>query len=296
MKTLSKVIIAFMGSGLLAGCGGYFSEQKATNGDAPQISSCEMKATLDDFEDSNNKSSEEEGRGGWIYTFKDGLGTEVEFPQGDFRVYPGGVGDSKYCARFRGTTAKSGGDIYAGWGFNLSPAEGASWDASKYSGISFLAKRGNPEAVGVFRVNVADVNTDPAGKICTDCFNHFGAPVKLTDQWVRYVVYFDEMEQRAGWGAPRPDHIDKSSLISVQFQTTIPNIKFDVLVDDIRFIGACNESYLQPREEKTAAPEPAPEPAPAAAPASDAPADDAAGDDADASEETADDASDSTEG
>ena len=290
MKTLSKVIIALMGSGLLAGCGGYFSEQKATNGDAPQLSSCEMKATLDDFEDSNNKCTEQEGRGGWIYTFKDGLGTEIEFPAGDFRVYPGGVGDSKYCARFRGHTAKSGGDIYAGWGFNLSPSEGATWDGSKYTGISFLAKRGSSDAVGVFRVNVADVNTDPAGKICTDCYNHFGKPVKLTDEWVRYVVYFDEMEQRAGWGAPRPDSIDKSALISVQWQTTIPNIKFDLLVDDVRLIGACNESYLEPREEKTSEPAaaaPAAEPAPeAAAPAEDAEAGDDAGASDDASEST----------
>jgi hypothetical protein len=271
MKTFSKVIIALLGSGLFASCGGYFAEQKESNGDAPALSSCEMKATLDDFEDSNNKVKEIEGRGGWIYTFKDGLGSVVEFPQGDFRVYPGGVGDSKYCSRFRGTTAKSGGDIFAGMGMNVSPAEGGSYDASKYTGISFLAKRGSADAVGVMRLNVADVNTDPAGKICTECFNHFGAPVKLTDQWVRYVIYFSEMEQRSGWGAPRPDKIDASSLISVQFQTTIPNIKFDLMVDDIRFIGACNESYLTPQKEE--APAATPEPAPAADPA---PADTAA--------------------
>lgn len=312
MKTFSKVLIALLGSGLLAGCGGYFSEQKDAGEAVEVLSSCEKNATLDDFEDSNNKSAEVEGRGGWIYTFKDGLGTEVEFPSGDFRVYPGGVGSSKYCARFRGKTAKSGGDIFAGWGFNLSPAEGGLYDASKYTGISFLAKRGSSDAIGVFRVNVADVNTDPAGKVCTDCYNHFGKPVKLTDEWVRYVVYFDEMEQRSGWGSPNPESIDKASLVSVQWQTTIPNIKFDLLVDDVRFIGACDESYLQPREEEksepAAAPAPAADPEPAAEPEADAEEEKADADDDDAedakdadddkeeaSDDAAKDASESTE-
>lgn len=283
MKTLSKLIIAVLGSSLFVGCGGYFSEQKTTNEDAPTLSSCEMKATIDDFEDSNNKIMEQEGRGGWIYSYKDGLGSEIEFPDGDFRVYPGGVGGSKYAARFRGTTAKSGGDIYAGLGFNLSATEGATYDASKYTGVTFLAKRGSTDAIGIVRLNIADVNTDPAGKICKECHNHFGTPVKLTDQWVRYVIYFDEMEQRSGWGVPRPDAIDKTSLISFAWQTVIPNIKYDFLVDDVRFIGACDESFLTPREAE-AAPD-ASSPAPEAAPA---PAEDqAASEDGETSEDAA---------
>ncbi|MBN2530618.1 MAG: hypothetical protein JXR76_29795 [Deltaproteobacteria bacterium] len=292
MKTLSKVIIALMGSSMFLGCGGY-GGPKESGGQTASVSSCEKNATLDDFEDSNNKCFEAEGRGGWIYTFKDGLGTEVEFPQGDFRVYPGGVGDSKYCSRFRGTTAKSGGDVFAGWGFNLSPAEGATYDGSKYAGVSFLAKRGSTDAVGVFRFNLADANTDPAGKICTECYNHFGSPVKLTDEWVRYVIYFDEMEQRSGWGNPRPEKIDPSALVSLQFQTTIPNIKFDVMVDDIRFIGACNESYLTPRETKTETPAPAADPAPAAEAPAETASDDAA-QTAETSEESEGDAAESS--
>lgn len=218
---------------------------------APKLSRCEQMATVDDFEDANTQILTREDRGAYIYTYKDGLGTEIEFPSGDFRAYPGGIGASKYTARLRGTTAKSGGDIYAGLGFGLAASGPESpYDASKYTGVAFLAKRGSADAAAVVRFSIADVNTDPKGKICSECHNHFGAPIKLTDQWVRYVVFFDEMEQRAGWGAPRPASIDAAGMLGFSWQITIPNAKFDLLVDDIRFIGACNEPFAQRKTDK----------------------------------------------
>ncbi|MBN2801690.1 MAG: hypothetical protein JXR91_01215 [Deltaproteobacteria bacterium] len=272
MKTLSKVIIALLGSSMAISCSYMQPKAENANENAPSLSKCEQNATIDDFDDADAQIKVVEGRGEYIYTYADALGTSIEFPSGDdFRPYPGGVGASKFIARFRGYTAKSGGDIFAGIGFGLaSGGAGTPYDASKYTGVSFIAKRGSTDSAAVVRLNIADVNTDPEGKVCTECYNHFGTPIKLADQWTRYVIFFDELEQRAGWGNPRPASVDTSGLLGMSWQYAIPNSKFDLEIDDIRFIGACNEEYAKRAEEpkaEVAPPPPAVEPAQALSPA-----------------------------
>jgi hypothetical protein len=260
MRKKTKVIVALLSGSLLVGCAQFQPSTQAGAADGPALSACERNAMIEDFEAASNQIIQREGRGGYIYPYADELGSTIEFPSRPFRVYPGGVGSSQFVARFRGTTASGGGDVFAGLGFDLAP-EGASptYDASKYTGISFLAKRGSKDSLNVIRFNVADANSDPKGSVCTECFNHFGTPVKLEDEWTRYVVFFDELEQSAGWGSPRPANIDSSALIGLSWQVAAPNAKFDFMIDEIAFIGACGESYAK-RAEPT--PEPAPEPQP----------------------------------
>ena len=59
------------------------------------------------------------------------------------------------------------------------------YDASKYAGIPFWAKKG-PDSTGKVRLKVPDVNTDPDGGVCTECFNDFGADIVLTNDWKLY--------------------------------------------------------------------------------------------------------------
>jgi hypothetical protein len=266
MKTLSKVIIALSAGSLFAGCGYLTPAPEEPSKSVNVLSKCEQNALIDNFDDADDQINVVEGRGQYIYTYADALGTTIEYPQGEsFRAYPGGVGQSTYLARFRGHTATSGGDIFAGIGFGLSEAESTPYDASKYTGVSFIAKRGSSDSVAVVRFNIADVNTDEEGHICTECYNHFGTPIKLADQWTRYVIFFDELEQRAGWGDPRPDSIDKSALMGLAWQYAVPNAKFDIEIDDVTFIGACGEPFAQREEAAEAEPAPAPAPAPSAA-------------------------------
>ncbi len=250
MKRLSKVIIALLGGTLFAGCGYLKPVPETAEHNVSALSKCEQNATIVDFEDADDQINVVEGRGEYLYTYTDDLGTKIEFPQGEtFRAYPGGVGQSKYIARFRGYTAKAAGDITAGIGFGLSEQENTPYDATKYTGVSFLARRGSTDSVAVVRFNVADVNTDPEGHICTECYNDFGTPIKLSDQWTRYVIYFDELEQRSGWGDPRPEHVDVSQILGMAWQYAVPGVKFDLELDDIRFIGACNEDFTKKAEE-----------------------------------------------
>src|SRR5689334_18602727 len=83
------------------------------------------------------------------------------------------------------------------------------YDASKYTGIRFWAKVGAGKNTR-HRVQIADINTDPAGKLCdpegtpeegTKCEDHFGAEYQFTTAWKQYTLEFAEATQ-LDWGYP----------------------------------------------------------------------------------------------
>jgi hypothetical protein len=112
------------------------------------------------------------------------------------------------------------------------------YNASKYTGISFFAKKGSTTANGAVRVKVPDRNTDPTGGICTSCSNDFGVDLTLTTTWTKYTIPFSGMTQQAGWGAPRPAKIDPTGVVAVQFQVGTTGQVYDIWVDDVTF--TCN--------------------------------------------------------
>ena len=146
----------------------------------------------------------------------------------------GGASGSALAAHASG---KIGGGtiVYAGMGFNFIDPKGA-YNASAYKGISFWAKVGEGSTTKV-RLKVPDANTDPDGKVCTDCFNDFGSDLELTTTWTKYTIPFNTMAQLPGWGAPHPAGVDPARLYGIQWQVNSPGATYDVWVDDIAFTG-----------------------------------------------------------
>jgi endoglucanase len=202
------------------------------------LKSCGPEALIDDFEDNNNQVLVSEGRGGYMYTFVDKAGSTIWPEAGDnggtFTPSPGGH-NSKFAANFKGTIGTAN-VVFAAMGVNFQDPKGP-YDASKYAGLMFWAKRGS-DSVAKLRVKVPDKNTDPEGGVCTECFNDFGVTLNLTDQWTRYVLPFKDMKQLPGWGAPQKKHIDPTTLMAVQFQADTPGGAFDIWIDDLSFICA----------------------------------------------------------
>ena len=188
--------------------------------------------------ESDNKTNFIEGRGGYWYTFVDKGGSDV-WPLagalgGTFEMSDGGANGSKHAARMKGKVG--GGDVlYAGMGLNFVDPKGQ-YDASKFKGISFWAKK-DPGSTGNVRLKVPDVHTDPEGGICKDCFNDFGADLQLTDTWTQYTFPFTSLKQIKTWGDQFSDGIDPSKIYGIQFQVNEPGATFDVWVDDIQFTG-----------------------------------------------------------
>jgi endoglucanase len=197
---------------------------------------CGPGYAIDDAEDNNNQLLLDRGRNGYWYTFVDKLGSSITPPiQSAFIISPVGAGGSGHAARMMGKIASAGQPLFAGMGFSFLDPK-APYDASRYTGISFYAKVGAGSTASV-RLKVPDVDTDPEGKTCTECFNDFGADLVLTDQWKKYAVSFAAMTEMQGWGAPRPASINKAKLFGIQWQIAEPGVSYDVWVDDVQFTG-----------------------------------------------------------
>jgi endoglucanase len=120
-------------------------------------------------------------------------------------------------------------------GFNFVDPKGP-YDASKYKGISFWAKKG-PGGAAKVKLKVPDNSTDPDGKICTQCFNDFGMDLTLTDEWTQYTIPFTSMKQEKNWGSPHPDGINPSAIYGLQFQFKEAGSNFDMWLDEVEFTG-----------------------------------------------------------
>jgi hypothetical protein len=195
---------------------------------------CEKRAMIDDGEDRDDQILVREGRGGYIYTFVDKVGSTMSPPETGFKMDRGGAQSPKYAIHIQGKLAATG-ETYGGVGLDLRNPRGP-YNASHYKGVAFNAKVG-PNATTHLRFTTPDINTDKEMKVCTECFNDFGIGVDLTEQWTRYEVAFPELKQEPGWGNPRPPSVDTSKIVSLQWQVSAPGTVFDIWIDDITFTG-----------------------------------------------------------
>jgi hypothetical protein len=187
---------------------------------------------VDDLEDGNNRVAELAGRGGYWWDAKDDKGSVIE-PAGEVTMFQGGANGSKYAVHVSGKTAT--GDKAWGAVLGLRIAERPLYDATKYAGLSFLAKVGEKSASQV-RLKVADVNTHPDGMVCKEgCYNDFGKDFIFSHDWQEYQVSFAEMKQQDGWGDPRPPAITPSKLVQIAWHFMTPGADFELYLDDVRF-------------------------------------------------------------
>ncbi len=241
---------------------------------------CPASGMFDDGEDNNNQVLVQEGRGGYWYTYVDNEGSTIDPPAGAtggiFSFAQPGVNGSAYAARMKGSISKAS-IVFAGMGANMADPKGP-YDASKYGGISFWAKKG-PGATPKVRFKMPDAETDPDGGICSACYNDFGIDLKLTEEWTQYIILFDMLKQERGWGAPHPHGIDTQQIFAAQWQVNDKGQNYDVWVDDLAFTGcaggagaAAAPAAATPATTKPAAAAPAAAAPAAAAPAAPAPA------------------------
>jgi endoglucanase len=248
-RTVVKTLFACLASvALFSGClhdGEVPKTAAASAGSSPLLASslsrvsdkkCPNEFTLDDAEDNNNQIAVQKGRGGYWYSYADKVGTTLLPAAGaKFTMASGGANSSARAARLSGSVGTGGDVTFAGMGFGFTDPKHA-YDASAFSGVSFWAKVDGDSATAV-RLKVPDANTDPAGGVCTACFNDFGADIALTHAWTKFTVPFATMKQLDGWGAPHPAAIEPSKLFGLQWQVVTPGAKVDIWVDDVQFTG-----------------------------------------------------------
>lgn len=117
------------------------------------------------------------------------------------------------------------------------------YDASGYKGLTFLAKAGAGSSLGV-HVRFISGDTDPRGgkcKLSTDmpappqselCYNHFFAPVTLSNSWATYTLSFtDDFFQPLATSMT----IDLTELYGFEFYFGSGD-NYEIWVDDLSFI------------------------------------------------------------
>lgn len=187
---------------------------------------------IDNYQDGNTMTFESEGRGGYWYTSADSAGSTI----GPEELKPVAEGtDGNLVIHVFGETVS--GDPSVAWGVQLGGnfTQGDPYDASKYVGIRFRAKRGENATPSV-RFKVADMNTEPAGGNCTQCYNHFGQDLSLNPDWTQYEFFFGSMQQRPYWGDPRPASITPKQVYGLNFSVEA-GAKFDFSIDDLEFFA-----------------------------------------------------------
>ena len=109
------------------------------------------------------------------------------------------------------------------------------YDTSKYTGISFCAKRGE-NSTGKVRLKVPDVNTDPDGGMCTECFNDFGARPEPDDRVEQVHLPVPQDDPAGGLGRAAQAAHHPSKMYGVQWQVNVPGANYDIWVDDLQFV------------------------------------------------------------
>jgi hypothetical protein len=213
-------------------------------GKPAELAGCSGKAVpaqdglVDDFEHENTQIVKLDGRDGYWWTNADKEGAKFTDPPGGGspKWADSGANGSSQSLHVAGSTAKGSDQAYGvEVGTNLISTKGSLYDGSKYVGVSFMAKVG-AKSVKKVRFNMGDVNTHPDAGTCKNCWNHFCKEVELTTDWKEYQVSFKEMQQRAGWGEPRPKSITPKELYTLTFAFEGSGGEFELFVDDIQFL------------------------------------------------------------
>jgi len=195
---------------------------------------------VDDVEDGDDAIIPQAGRqGSWFAFASNQTGddkVEVDLVVRDDR--PG----STFSAHFAETVEE-----YGGLGVSLAEV---SYDASRYSGVTFWARR-SEGSLGTFYVAFPNIDThDKIGTCRTadppkKCNDHWACRVQIGTEWQRFAVLFDELAQ-AGWDDFY--HVDafqraglKDITLNVRGGTGV-QVSFELWLDDIAFIREGDES------------------------------------------------------
>jgi endoglucanase len=231
-------VLTWLSAVALSGCIGISEKRVNPDGTPAPLKYCPtgvvvpVSGLIDDFEDGNNRVDPTEGRGGYWWKSADPMGSLIGPDDFSPSTPEGEKGNAIHA--FGETAAGSGGDYWGiQFGANFAPQD--SYDASKYVGVRFRAKRGANSSSSV-RFKISDVNTHPSFGVCTACWNHFGAEVNLNEEWTEYQYFFGGLSQAPFWGSPRPAAITPSKLYAFDFAVSSGK-KFDIWVDDISFIA-----------------------------------------------------------
>ena len=195
---------------------------------------------ISNFEDgSTNMSSKLYGGGGaWNAVISGGT---IATPF----VVSGGANGTAMAVHFVGTLTNKGDGQYPSFTLQGMLKQSGTYDASMFDGIRFYYKCPADDKAPTRRFNITIPATLPAsnGGTCSDqCYNHFGADLSMTGDWVQKTFSFSDLKRQPGWGSivTPPDFTDHlKELKTIEWThnagNTAGSYPIDYWVDEVEF-------------------------------------------------------------
>jgi hypothetical protein len=180
---------------------------------------------LEDWEDGDVRATPSGGPSGIWHSYKDTNGSTLT-PEEPFVPARGGAHGSQYAGRITGKLAPRQ-FVWAGMADRFGEPATA-YDLSRWRKVCFQAK-----GAGRARFHMGDVNTDPAGGVCKQCYNNFGADFTLTADWQEHCFEFDALTQSCCWGEAHPQ-VTTQKVFAISWNVMTPGANYDLWIDDIQ--------------------------------------------------------------
>jgi hypothetical protein len=239
---------------LAAGCGAVLVNQGSKNepltdglrNPADLVAKVNVPAdqkVIDNFEDgSTNMSSKLFGDGGaGAWNAFASAGNTLTTPY----VVSGGANGTAMAAHISGTLVNKGDGQYPSFTLQGMLKKSGTYDASMFEGIRFYYKCPADDKAPARRFNVTIPATLPSsgGGTCSDqCYNHFGADLSMTGDWVQKTYSFSDFKRQPGWGSivTPPDFTDHlKELMTIEWNhnagNTAGTYAIDYWVDEVEF-------------------------------------------------------------
>jgi len=188
-----------------------------------------------------------DGRSGVWFAFNDESGGE-QHPSPNEPFLMEQLDPARDSSRYAAWTAGEGFVEWGGGiGFELKSQK--SYDATRYGGFAFWARRAPGGAVRL-RADVTDRNTTPYGRQCNDktmcdrgracdpaamaCYDNFGVAVELDEDWTFFSYRWEDLSQ-VGWSGNVYPEITRSAIYGIRFQSE-PEGEFEFWIDDVAFV------------------------------------------------------------
>jgi hypothetical protein len=179
---------------------------------------------LEDWEDGDLRATVSEGPSGTWRTYKDLNGSTLA-PDEPFVPARGGAHGSQYAGHISGKLASA--PAWAGLE-ERSDDPAVPYDLSRWRRLCFQAK-----GSGRARLNLPDLNTDPAGGVCQRCWNNFGANFSLSPDWQEQCFEFDALTQTCCWGKAQPA-VTTEKVFALSWSVLTPGADYDLWIDDVQ--------------------------------------------------------------
>lgn len=186
---------------------------------------------ISDFE-AGNLNSDPGPNGTWNGTWV--ASDDGSAPITAMAVSPGAYGSSSYAMQVTCGPVTNYANVALL--FTTPASSSNSTNLSAYTGVVFDAMAGAGSG-SLISVGFSDVDTNPAGGVCTSCYDIHQTSACLSASWTPVTIYFDRLRQ-AGWGVPQAA-FNSSKVYSMQIALpTGSNMNFEI--DNLRLISSAD--------------------------------------------------------